>query len=138
MVRPKEQLQKKNSGTGVKNMESNRYATIHLRSSPRSLTAQLRYPDPRKAQKLRELAASLQSQIDKKLDPAISHQRPTRRRAGTSPRCERTENNYNGFSLGCGSWPTKQKQERCPTFPTDNDENPVRSPVFFLLSPLAR
>ena len=49
---------------------------------PDSAPTQLRYPDPRKAQKLRELAASLQSQIDKKLDPAISHQRPTRRRAG--------------------------------------------------------
>jgi len=49
---------------------------------PDPLPTQLRYPNPRKAQKLRELAASLQSQIDKKLDPAISHQRPTRRRAG--------------------------------------------------------
>ena len=49
---------------------------------PDPVPTQLRYPDPRKAQKLRELAASLQSQIDKKMNPAISHQRPTRRRAG--------------------------------------------------------
>jgi hypothetical protein len=49
---------------------------------PDPVPTRLRYPDPRKAQKLRELAASLQSQIDKKMNPAISHQRPTRRRAG--------------------------------------------------------
>jgi hypothetical protein len=50
--------------------------------TPDPTPTRLRYPDPRKARKLRELADSLQSQIDKKLDPAIGHQRPTRRRAG--------------------------------------------------------
>jgi hypothetical protein len=50
--------------------------------TPDSTPTRLRYPDPSKARKLRELADSLQSQIDKKLDPAIGYQRPTRRRAG--------------------------------------------------------
>ncbi|WP_042711104.1 hypothetical protein WH8501_00270 [Crocosphaera watsonii WH 8501] len=41
----------------------------------------LRYPNPKKAQKFRDLADRMQSQIDNKLNPAIGQQRPTRRRA---------------------------------------------------------
>ena len=41
----------------------------------------LRYPNPKKGQKLRDLADKMQSQIDNKLNPAIGQQRPTRRRA---------------------------------------------------------
>ncbi len=41
----------------------------------------LRYPNPKKAQKFRDLADKMQSQIDNKLNPAIGQQRPTRRRA---------------------------------------------------------
>ena len=41
----------------------------------------LRYPNPKKAQKLRDLANKMQSQIENKLNPAIGQQRPTRRRA---------------------------------------------------------
>ncbi|MDV3002449.1 MAG: hypothetical protein N5P05_004104 (plasmid) [Chroococcopsis gigantea SAG 12.99] len=48
---------------------------------PDSTPTQLRYPDPTKARKLRDLADNLQPQIDAKLNPAIAHQRPTRRRA---------------------------------------------------------
>ena len=41
----------------------------------------LRYPNPKKAQKFRDLANQMQSQIDNKLNPAIGQQRPTQRRA---------------------------------------------------------
>ncbi len=41
----------------------------------------LRYPNPKKASKFRDLADRMQSQIDNKLNPAIGQQRPTRRRA---------------------------------------------------------
>ncbi|MCH2246346.1 MAG: methyltransferase [Crocosphaera sp.] len=41
----------------------------------------LRYPNPKKAKKFRDLADRMQSQIDNKLNPAIGQQRPTRRRA---------------------------------------------------------
>ncbi|MCH2192459.1 MAG: SAM-dependent DNA methyltransferase [Gammaproteobacteria bacterium] len=41
----------------------------------------LRYPNPKKAQKFRDLAERMQSQIDNKLNPALGQQRPTRRRA---------------------------------------------------------
>ncbi len=41
----------------------------------------LRYPNPKKASKFRDLAERMQSQIDNKLNPAIGQQRPTRRRA---------------------------------------------------------
>ena len=41
----------------------------------------LRYPNPKKAKKFRDLAERMQSQIDNKLNPAIGQQRPTRRRA---------------------------------------------------------
>jgi hypothetical protein len=41
----------------------------------------LRYPNPKKAQKFRNLADKMQSQIDNKLNSAIGQQRPTQRRA---------------------------------------------------------
>ncbi|MEL4896525.1 SAM-dependent DNA methyltransferase [Crocosphaera sp. Alani8] len=41
----------------------------------------LRYPNPKKAKKFRDLADKMQSQIDNKLNSAIGRQRPTRRRA---------------------------------------------------------
>ena len=48
---------------------------------PISDCSPLRYPNPQKADSLRLLADSMQRAIDSKLNPAISQQRPTRRRA---------------------------------------------------------
>ncbi len=41
----------------------------------------LRFPNPRKAEKLRDLADSMSDKIEEKLNPAIANQRPTARRA---------------------------------------------------------
>ncbi len=41
----------------------------------------LRFPNPRKADKLRDLADSMSDKIEEKLNPALANQRPTARRA---------------------------------------------------------
>jgi hypothetical protein len=51
------------------------HITPHHNPSP------LRFPNPRKAEKLRDLADSMNSQIEEKLHPAIANQRSTARRA---------------------------------------------------------